>query len=72
MKFVLNSQNVYDYLVENGLCDSRQEAEQYPSQTSQSNIERITAKNFNLLVTLPDGRKLLVKQEQYNSQGKMN
>ncbi len=70
MKFVLNSQNVYDYLVENGLCDSRQEAEQYPSQTSQSNIERITAKNFNLLVTLPDGRKLLVKQEQYNSQGK--
>ncbi|NET76714.1 phosphotransferase family protein [Okeania sp. SIO1F9] len=70
MKFVLNSQNVYDYLVENGLCDSLQEAEQYPSQTSQSNIERITAKNFNLLVTLPDGRKLLVKQEQYNSQGK--
>ncbi len=70
MKFVLNSQNVYDYLVENGLCDSRQEAEQYTSQTSQSNIERISAKNFNLLVTLPEGRKLLVKQEQYNSQGK--
>ncbi|MDE5098476.1 MAG: aminoglycoside phosphotransferase family protein, partial [Trichodesmium sp. St16_bin4-tuft] len=70
MKFVLNSRNVYDYLVENGLCDSLQEGEPYPSQNSQSNVERISAKNFNLLVTLPEGRKLLVKQEQYNSQGK--
>ncbi|MDE5074398.1 MAG: aminoglycoside phosphotransferase family protein, partial [Trichodesmium sp. St5_bin8] len=70
MKFVLNSRNVYDYLVENGLCDSLQEGERYPSQNSQSNVDRISAKNFNLLVTLPEGRKLLVKQEQYNSQGK--
>ena len=70
MKFVLNSRNVYDYLVENGLCDSLQKGEPYPSQASQSNVERISAKNFNLLVTLPEGRKLLVKQEQYNSQGK--
>ena len=61
MTFVLSSQNVSDYLIEHGLCDR--------SQASPSHIERLLAKNFNLLVTLPDGRKLLVKQEQFNSQG---
>lgn len=61
MKFVLSSQNVYDYLIEHGLCDR--------SHKSPTRIERVAAKNFNLLVTLPEGRKLLVKQEQFNSQG---
>lgn len=63
MKFVLSSQNVYDYLIENRLCDRADDK-------SQIEVERISAKNFNLLVTFPEGRKLLVKQEQYNPEGK--
>jgi serine/threonine protein kinase len=63
MKFVLSSQNVYDYLIERGICDR--------SQESPSQVDRVAAKNFNLLVTLPEGRKLLVKQEQFiNSERK--
>lgn len=33
-------------------------------------VELIEAKNFNLLVTLPDGSKLLVKQERHQQDGK--
>jgi len=61
MKFVLSDQNVYNYLREQGLGNS--------SEPSLSHVERVFAKNFNLLVTLATGQKLLVKQEQYNSQG---
>ena len=60
MKFVLSRQNVYDYLIENGICN--------PDQKN-THIEQVEAKNFNLLVTLPEGRKLLVKQEKFNPQG---
>ncbi|NEO97895.1 MAG: aminoglycoside phosphotransferase family protein [Symploca sp. SIO2E9] len=61
MKFVLSSQNVLDYLIEHGLSDC--------SQKSTSQVEFIEAKNFNLLVTLPEGHKLLVKQEPSNFKG---
>lgn len=39
MKFVLNFWNVYDYLVENGLCDFLQKGELYFFQVFQSNVE---------------------------------
>lgn len=62
MRFLLSSQNVFEYLANQSLCTQEEQ------DTSQ--IEPKAAKNFNLLVSLPDGRKLLVKQERYNSKGK--
>ncbi|HLO83395.1 MAG TPA: aminoglycoside phosphotransferase family protein [Nostocaceae cyanobacterium] len=62
MAFNLNSQNVFDYLVQQGLYSS---SNNYPSD-----IQPILAKNFNLLLTFPDGHKLLVKQERINQEGK--
>lgn len=62
MTFLLNSQNLFNYLVESGICTQ--------SEQEQSQIELIGAKNFNLLLSLPDGRKLMIKQERHNQQGK--
>jgi thiamine kinase-like enzyme len=62
MKFILSSQNVFDYLIERDLCNSEAQ--------SESQIEQKYAKNFNLLLSLPNGRKLLVKQEPLNREGK--
>jgi thiamine kinase-like enzyme len=62
MPFLLNSHNVFEYLVEHDLCDH--------SEQALTKIEPITAKNFNLLVTFLDNRKLLVKQERHNQEGK--
>jgi hypothetical protein len=59
MTFLLNHHNVFDYLVEH--CKSEQPL---------SKVEPVAAKNFNLLVTFGDGRKLLVKQERHNQEGK--
>lgn len=61
MTLRLNRDNVFDYLVDYEICKS--------SQQILNNIEPITAKNFNLLVTLADGTKLLVKQERHNHKG---
>ncbi|AFY42937.1 phosphotransferase [Nostoc sp. PCC 7107] len=61
MPFLLSSQNVFEYLLTVGFCT---QAEQ-----SLSKIEPKPAKNFNLLVTLPDNRQLLVKQERLNREG---
>lgn len=62
MPFILSSQNVFNYLISKGLCTQEEQ--------SLSEIELKPAKNFNLLVSLPDGRKLLVKQERLNREGK--
>jgi len=62
MPFLLSSQNVLDYLLTFGLCT--------PEEHSLSKIELKPAKNFNLLVSLPNGRQLLVKQERLNREGK--
>jgi len=62
MTFLLNSHNVFDYLVEHGFCTQ--------SAQSRSQVEPIAAKNFNLLLSLPDFRKLLIKQERHNQEGK--
>ncbi|MEM9510797.1 MAG: aminoglycoside phosphotransferase family protein [Cyanobacteria bacterium P01_E01_bin.35] len=61
MNFTLSFQNVIEYLAELNLCHKEDRA--------NSQIEQKSAKNFNLLVSLPDGRKLLVKQERFNQQG---
>ncbi|MFM7368118.1 MAG: aminoglycoside phosphotransferase family protein, partial [Sphaerospermopsis kisseleviana] len=62
MPFLLSSQNVFPYLISQGICT---QAEQ-----SLSKIELKSAKNFNLLVSLPDGSQLLVKQERLNREGR--
>lgn len=60
--FLLSSQNVFNYLARQ---DIYTQGEQEPSK-----IEPKAAKNFNLLITLPDERQLLVKQERHNQEGK--
>jgi thiamine kinase-like enzyme len=62
MTFILNSNNAFDYLLEQGLLDK--------SQQPPSKIEPVAAKNFNLLLTFTDEHKLLVKQERLNQEGK--
>jgi hypothetical protein len=62
MALLLSSHNVANYLRGLALCtDADQDLVQ---------IDSIPAKNFNLLVTLPNGHKYLVKQERYDSDGK--
>lgn len=61
MPFLLSHQNVFEYLIEQRLCSKEEQ--------SQSQVELKYAKNFNLLVTLPEGRKLLVKQELRHREG---
>ncbi|MEH2081624.1 MAG: phosphotransferase [Nostoc sp.] len=63
MTFLLNSHNVANYLIEQGLYN---QLKQPPIK-----VELLTAKNFNLLVTLSGDRKLLVKQERHNQEGKV-
>ncbi|MCF4966884.1 phosphotransferase family protein [Nostoc sp. CMAA1605] len=59
---ILSSQNLFEYLTSLNLCT-------YDEQLT-STVELKAAKNFNLLVTLPKGRKLLVKQERHNLEGR--
>jgi thiamine kinase-like enzyme len=62
MTFLLSSQNVFEYLAERELCT------QVDRDLNQ--VELKAAKNFNLLLTPLEGRKLLVKQERHNHEGK--
>lgn len=62
MTFLLSSQNVYDYLTRHNLCSQ--------VEKDQIEIELKEAKNFNLLLTLQNNQKLLVKQERHNHEGK--
>ncbi|QSJ15931.1 aminoglycoside phosphotransferase family protein [Nostoc sp. UHCC 0702] len=62
MPFLLSSQNVLDYLIPLGLCTQEEQ--------SLAKIELKPAKNFNLLISLPENRQLLVKQERLNREGK--
>ncbi len=61
MTFLLSKQNVFDYLIERGLCESE------VKQTGK--IEPKIAKNFNLLVDLSEREQILVKQEPHNRSG---
>jgi thiamine kinase-like enzyme len=60
MAFLLNQTNVFGYLSNLG----------YQAKPTTDNIQAISAKNFNLLVTVSNQLKLLVKQERHNHEGK--
>ena len=62
MTFLLKHHNLFDYLLEHDLCNK--------SEQNLTKVEPVAAKNFNLLVTFADDRKLLVKQERHNQEGK--
>jgi tRNA A-37 threonylcarbamoyl transferase component Bud32 len=62
MKVILNSHNVFNYLVAQNLFNG--------SEQPPISIETLAAKNFNLLLTFADSNKLLVKQERHNHEGK--
>jgi hypothetical protein len=59
MVFLLNQTNVFNYLADLG----------YHSEITTDRIKPIVAKNFNLLVTIAENLKLLVKQEHHNQVG---
>jgi thiamine kinase-like enzyme len=60
MTFLINEQNVCDYLVKH--CNQL--------ERPLSKVKPLAAKNFNLLVTFLDDEKFLVKQERHNQEGK--
>ncbi|MGK7938013.1 MAG: phosphotransferase [Xenococcaceae cyanobacterium] len=62
MVLLLSSKNIFDYLKQKGICSA--------TETEFGDIELKSAKNFNLLVTLPDRSKLLIKQERFDRAGK--
>ncbi|WP_424102944.1 phosphotransferase family protein [Moorena producens] len=64
MTFLLSSKNVFDYLVEEGICEANQQ--------SLLQIEPKSGKNFNLLVSLTEDRYFLIKQERHDHEGKTN
>lgn len=58
MTLILSTKNVFEYLIEKGCCTAEDQA--------FGKIEPKSAKNFNLLLSLPGERQLLVKQEPYS------
>ncbi len=62
MTFLLSSKNVFEYLLKQELFLGKEQA--------LSHVELKVAKNFNLLLSLQDARKLLVKQERHDREGK--
>ncbi|MBH8578131.1 aminoglycoside phosphotransferase family protein [Nostocaceae cyanobacterium CENA369] len=62
MTFLLSSENVFEYLLQQELFLQQEQA--------LSKVELKAAKNFNLLLSLQDDRQLLVKQERHNREGK--
>ena len=61
MVFSLSSHNVGEYLTKQGFCIDN---------THDIVIESKSSKNFNLLVTLPNNQRLLIKQESQSYEGK--
>lgn len=62
MEFSLSSQNVIQYVVDAGICRSEDSASALFESPQPG-------KNFNLLLSLPGNRKLLVKQERRSDNG---
>ncbi len=60
MVFLLNQTNVFEYLANLG----------YRSDGITERVEPVMAKNFNLLLSVNEDSKLLVKQERHNHEGK--
>jgi thiamine kinase-like enzyme len=61
MTFLLSSQNLDEYLVKQNL---------YTPNNKNIQIESKVSKNFNLLISLPNEQRLLIKQESQNTEGK--
>ena len=64
MVFLLSSKNICNYLKKKNICP------EIKQELNEHNIESRSAKNFNLLVSLPDRSKLFVKQERFDREGK--
>ncbi|PSB07667.1 LPS biosynthesis choline kinase [Pleurocapsa sp. CCALA 161] len=64
MVFLLSSKNVFEYLKEKNICP------EIKQKLDEHDIESRSAKNFNLLVSLPDRSKLFIKQERFDRAGK--
>ena len=62
MVLLLSSKNIFDYLKQKGICSA--------TERELGDIELKSAKNFNLLVSLSDRSKLLIKQERFDREGK--
>jgi Phosphotransferase enzyme family len=60
MVFLIDRTNIWGYLADLG----------YHSERSTHNIEPVAAKNFNLLLSITEDLRLLVKQERHNLEGK--
>jgi hypothetical protein len=58
---ILDTENVFEYLADLGYCTA--------TDRDTSQIEIISAKNFNLSIAFADGRNLLVKQEIHDYRG---
>lgn len=70
MVFLLNSRNVIDYLKASEELKEKNIYLEIEQEVDEHNVESKSAKNFNLLVTLPDHTKLFVKQERFDRHGK--
>jgi hypothetical protein len=62
MAFLLSSENVIRYLLEQGLC--------HAEECLSAQVVAKEYKNFNLLVSLDENQHFLVKQERQNAEGK--
>ena len=62
MTFILSTRNVFKYLIEQKICSHEEQDLRHPKLKP--------ARNFNLLLNLQDERKLLIKQERHNREGK--
>ncbi|MDZ8090998.1 MAG: aminoglycoside phosphotransferase family protein [Nostoc sp. DedQUE05] len=62
MTLILSYKNVFEYLLKQKLCTQ--------SDKDLNQVDLKVAKNFNLLLSLQDGRKLLVKQERHDQEGR--
>ena len=62
MTFLLSSQNVFEYLERNNIYT---QVGEYLGQN-----EHKIALNFNLILSLPDNRTIIIKQECYGAEGK--
>lgn len=62
MTLLLSSQNVFEYLLKQNICTQ--------PEKDLSQVELKVAKNFNLLLSLQSGRKILIKQEPLTQEGK--
>lgn len=61
MMILLSPDNVFEYLIEQGLCE--------PKDQCLSQIKPKISKNFNWLVSFTTGRHLLIKQECHDIEG---